>query len=122
MIWPVLAFLLALVGCARPDGPPTQLSSPPPRADIRRGEAPRVLDQASRLRDEAAEYVRTNDDAKASDLIRAIELTRTMQRAVRRMRAHPTARNIAAAKLAISALRAAIRVPSDAGGGASDHR
>jgi chromatin segregation and condensation protein Rec8/ScpA/Scc1 (kleisin family) len=94
-----LAAVVCVTACAAPDLPePTE--QPRPVAV----EQP-VVKEAANTKAAARRYVETRPDLSSGELIRMLDLSQAMQRAVRRARARPTARNVRGAKDAIAALR-----------------
>ncbi len=100
-----LALALLLTGCAAREYIVATIA-PPPRAEP---VAPLVVAEAERTQAKAAKVAKERDDLSNADLIRMLRLSGEMRRAVRQMRAHPTAANIAAARAAIGELRGALR-------------
>lgn len=101
MRWLLLLALLA--GCAT-DAPPVVVES----KDVAfpaHSPTPGVINEAVRVQKDAAHIAATHDDLSASDLLRMLELSHAMQRAVRQMKAHRTPANVAAVRASIAALR-----------------
>lgn len=97
-----LSFLivLGLAGCAIPEPAPEPTEQPRPVIV----EQP-VVKEAAKTKAAARRYVEARPDLSSAELIRMLDLSQAMRRAVRRARAHPTVRNIRGAKDAIQALR-----------------
>lgn len=100
---PWLLLILLLVGCTTKSQVVTEsrvaLSQPSPTV-------PKIVNEAVRVQDEAAHMAATREDLSSVDLLRMLELSRNMQRAVKRMKANQTPKNIAAARVAAHALLA----------------
>lgn len=95
--------LLLLAACT-PEPPP--IVEPHAVAiPFRAPATPGVIDEAARVQTEAARMAATRDDLSAPDLLRMLELSHAMQRAVRDVRTHRTPANVAAVRRAIGALR-----------------
>lgn len=94
--------LLLLAACT-PEPPP--IVEPHAVAVPFREPAPGVIDEAARVQTEAAHMAATRDDLSAPELLRMLELSHAMQRAVRDVRSHRTPANVAAVRGAIRALR-----------------
>lgn len=103
----LVAVLLA--GCARDAPAPVE---PRPVVVPAYLPVPSVIDEAAKVQRDAAHVAATRDDLSAADLLRMLDLSHTMQRAVRQMRAHRTAANVAAVRASIRALREFMARPS----------
>lgn len=64
-----------------------------------------VVTEAAKTNAAARHYIEKRPDLSASDLIRLLDLSQSMQGAVRKARAHPTRANTLVAKDAVEALR-----------------
>lgn len=98
----LLVLAALLVGCARDAPPPVE---PRPVVVPAYLPVPSVIEEAAKVQRDAAHVAATRDDLSAADLLRMLDLSHTMQRAVRQMRAHRTAANVAAVRASIRALR-----------------
>lgn len=101
-----LALLMLLAGCGT-DAPPAaepRIVVVPPHPP-----GPGVIDEAVRVQKDAAHAAATREDLSVAELLRMLELSHEMQRAVRRLKAHRTPGNLAAARASVRELRDAIK-------------
>lgn len=99
--WIVLLALLS--GCTH-DAPPAAVE-PRDVAFPVHSPVPAVIDEAVKVQKDAAHVAATHDDLSAAELLRMLELSHAMQRAVRRVKAHHTPANVAAVQASAAALR-----------------
>lgn len=106
MIRALLIGIVCLAGCAPTVAPEPVPEPPVPEA---RHEPPAVLKEAAKTQDAAKRYVDQRPDLSATELIRMLDLSQAMQRAIGRVRAHRSAVNVRAAREAIQAMREFMR-------------
>lgn len=82
---------------------------PEPHALIVAPVTPPVVREAARTQAQAKRYVETRPDLSSAELIRMLELSEAMRRAVHRVQAHRSAANVRAVRQAIDALRGFMR-------------
>lgn len=105
MRWVVLCLLLS--ACAASETVVVEPQREPIAAVY--SPVPKVIGEAMRAQKDAAYAAATRNDLTTPDLLRMLDLSQTMQRAVRRVRAHRSAANVRAAREAVDALREFMR-------------
>lgn len=105
MRWVLLCLLLS--ACAAPEPAAVE----PQRESIAAvySPVPKVIGDAVKAQSDAAHAAATRNDLTTPDLLRMLDLSQAMQRAVRRVRAHRSAANVRAAREAVDALRSFMR-------------
>lgn len=98
----LLIAAVCLAGCAPVAVP--EPATEPPVAEVRHG-PPAVLKEAAKTQDAAKRYIDRRPGLSSAELIRMLDLSQAMQRAVRRVRAHRSTANVRAARVAVDALR-----------------